>query len=231
MTQKIVTEPEFPGVDEIKYLNIAMKKSDCAVFTHYVPFIFVNNPKKINLRSLQVASGMGMIYFRTGAEDKARKIGNLFTWLDFHYTNFLEAGLVKKNEPAAHRSSNVKPSGSTCTELFIPTGIEPHDGIEYILMQKGLKHVALFEHSLPIEFLTNPLQIDMDYIEFKNGSGRIYYTAGHEVSARELKKEMGKSEDFFKPDHIRRVGRILGYQHTDIELFIEYCNEHFKFYA
>jgi hypothetical protein len=230
MTKKAYKNPEFPTINEIKYLNIAKKKNDCAVFTDYIPLVFIRNPHKVKLGSIQFASGLGMIYFRLGAEDKARKIGNLFSDLDFHYANFMGAIAPPQRKFSAELHESMK-SSLKCTEYFIPSGLKPHDGIEYVLMNKGFKHVAMFEYSLPIEFLTNPLRIEMKYIDFNNGNGRIYYTPGHEFSANELRKEIVRTDNIYDEIHIRRVGSFLGYQRNDIEQYIEYCSESRDFYA
>ncbi len=231
MSQTCVIDSEYPSVEEIKYFYLADKKCDFAVYMNHIPLIFLRNPRKVNLCSVQIASGMGMIFFRAGVEDKARKIGNLFSELDFYYSNFLTSGsrVVNRNSP----ESSVEDAQDTksCTELFIPTGIDPHDGIEYVLMSKGLKHVALFEYSLPIEFLTNPLKIDLHHKDYKNGRGRIYYKPGHEFSANELRKELNNSTNPYDEEHIRRVGRLLGYPNPDIEQFIGFCRDLREFYA
>lgn len=227
MSQTCVIDSEYPTIEEIKYFHLADKKSDCAVYIKDIPLIFIRNPRKINLGHIQFASGLGIIFFRVGAEDKARKIGNLFSELDGNYSDFLNPG---SNSP--ERSPEDAPPTKSCTELLIPTGIEPHDGIEYVLMSKGLKHVALFEYSLPIEFLTNPLKMDLHHKDYKKGRGRIYYTPGHEFSANELRKELNSSStNPYDEDRIRRVGRILGYPNPDIEQFIEFCRNVQDFYA
>lgn len=230
MTEHSLTDSDFPTIDEVKYYKIALKKCDCAIFTKYIPLIFIRNPKKIKLGTLQFASGMGLIFFRLGAEDKARKLKNLYSEMELDYINFMTAGSGALSEPNDARLKE-KVSKSMCKDLFIPTGIEPHDGCEYVLMHKGLKHLALFEYSLPIEFINNPLKIELNRLDYKNGQGVIYYLHGYEFSAKELRKELNRTTNHYDEDHIRRVGRFLGYHISDIEQFVEYCRDRRKFYA
>lgn len=231
MSMKPPAQPEFPGVDEMKYLNIVAKKQFCAVFTGAIPLIFLRNPKGINLRSLQVGAGCGMVFFRAGAEDEARKLSNLFADFDCYYSRFVASS---NTDMKSLKSGQKRPCSpypyQACTVYTIPTGIEPHDGIEYALMQKALKNVALFDHFIPIEFVINPLRLEMKYLEYKEGSGRIYFRPGHEVSANELKKLLTQPANPLDEKLNRRIGQLLGYQHADIEQFLSYMRDLSDFY-
>lgn len=231
MSDQAISHSGFPTIDEIKYNRMANKKLDCVVYARSIPVIFLRNPKRLNLRSFQTAAGSAMIFFLAGSEEKALKISNLFADFDCYYSSFLAAGLSVLNGDSPKLKRYNISSTRSCTGYRIPTGIEPHEGIEYALMQKGLKCVAMFEYCIPIEFITNPLQLDIKYLDFNNGQGRIYYKSGHEISAKELSNELSKSISPFDEDHIRRVGRLLGYQNADIEQYIEYCRDLHNFYG
>lgn len=232
MSIKTPAQREFPSIDEIKYFNIVAKKQFCAVFTGAIPLIFLRNPKRINLRSLQVGAGCGMVFFRAGAEDEAKKISNIFADFDCYYSRFLASGEtdMRSVKSGLRRSCTFSPS-QACTVYTIPTGIEPHDGIEYALMQKALKNVALFESHVPIEFVVNPLRLELKYLEYREGSGRIYFRQGHEVSAIELKKLLTQPANPFDEKLNRRIGQLLGYQHADIEQFLNYLRDRNDYFA
>lgn len=231
MNDRIIVSSEFPTIQEIKYMSLVEKKIDCVVYTGVIPVIFLINPKRINLRTMQIAAGYGMIFFRAGAEEKAKKISNIFAEFDCYYSNFLAAGLSSLNEKSSRQRVCNTRTLQKCTGYYIPTGIDPHEGIEYALMQKKLKNVALFEDVIPIEFIINPLGLEIKHLDYKEGLGRIYYLPGFEMSAVELKKELSKTTDTFDEHHIRLVGRLLGYQHTDIEQFLALLRERDDFYA
>lgn len=230
MSKNCNLEPEYPTLSEMKYFNIALKKIDCAVFLGDIPLVFITNPKKVQMGSLQFASGMGMVFFRLGAEKEAKKITNLYAELDNHYLTFTGEFVGHVNENKPPQMNQHAEAIRTEKDYAIPSGIEPHDGIEYALMHKGLKKIALFEYSLPIEFLTNPLKIELDYMDYKHGQGRIYFKPESKFFANELRKELNRNKNPFNEDHIHRVGRFLGYKTSDIEDFIDYCQSLVNFY-
>ncbi|MGJ0194560.1 hypothetical protein ACR6A7_19770 [Pantoea sp. RRHST58] len=231
MNNHAISSSDFPTIDEIKYVSLVERKISCVVYTGMIPLIFLVNPKRIDLRAIPIASGYGMIFFRPGAEGEVQKISNIFDDFDRNYANFQAAGWHGVDEKSSSDKSNDTSTLQKCAGFSVPTGIDPHEGIEYALMQKKLKNVALFEHFIPVEFITDPLGLEMKYIDYKEGMGRIYYLPGFEISALELKKELSKAIAPYDEHHIRLVGRLLGYQHTDIEQFLALLRKRDDFYA
>ena len=215
--------PPFRSIDEARYMSLAEKKCDCAVFTSHIPDIFVRNPKRIHLRSVDIASTSGIIFYRPEAEEKARKISNIFSDFDYKFSGLLSSRLKAAGKQLPGLSASDKTSLQACSVMALPGGICPHDGIEYALMQKKLKHIAWFEGLIPVEFITNPLKVDFDYLDLKQNAGRIYYLPGFEITARELRKILIKRCKGFDENSVRLIGRLLGYQPADIETFIYYC--------
>lgn len=87
MSDQAMSHSGFPTIDEIKYISMANKKLDCVVYARSIPVIFLINPKRLNLRSVQTAAGSAMIFFRAGAEEKSLKISNLFADFDWALLN------------------------------------------------------------------------------------------------------------------------------------------------
>ncbi|MFJ5159690.1 hypothetical protein ACIP6T_11005 [Pantoea sp. NPDC088449] len=231
MIQKILDGTNFPSIDEMRYVHIAEKKQDFAVYTGMIPVVFLNNPRKINLHSLQISSGYGMVFFRSGAEQKVKSICNIFSGFDCYYSTHFSQKLGQTDDWPLAEGDSIKPAAKSCNQYILPTGLEPHEGIEYPLMHKALKHVAIFEYFIPVEFITNPLCLDLKFIEYKGGSGRIYYRPGHDITAKELKKEVSNNINPYDEEHVRRIGRLLGYQPSDIAHLIDYIRDREKFYA
>lgn len=231
MNNHVTGNSDFPTLEEIKYASLAERKINCVVYTGAIPLIFLVNPKGIDLRAIQIASGYGMIFFRPGAEEEAQKISNIFDDFDRNYAHFLAAGWRGVEEKSSREKAGDTNSPKKCAGYSVPTGIDPHEGIEYALMQKKLKSVAHFEYFVPVEFITNPLGLEMKHVDYKEGMGRIYYLPGFEISATELKYELSKDADPFNEHRIRLVGRLLGYQHTDIEQFLAFVRARENFYS
>lgn len=231
MNNHVIGSSDFPSIEELKYTNLAERKINCVVYTGAIPLIFLVNPKGIALRAIPIASGYGMIFFRPDAGEEAQKISNIFDDFDRNYAKFLAAGWHGVDEKSSSENAGDTISPKKCAGYSVPTGIDPHEGIEYALMQKRLKSVAHFEYFVPVEFITNPLGLEMKYVDYKAGLGRIYYLPGFEISATELKNELSKDADPFSEHRIRLVGRLLGYQHTDIDQFLAFVRARENFYS
>lgn len=112
--------------------------------------------------------------------------------------------------------------------LRLPKGIGPHEGIEFDLMQGGLKNVAMFTDYIPSEadeiiqrnnFHVIKLERDFDGREFFT---TIIYRDGFSDLAKELSDIIKSEPSSF--DHVveRRIGELLSYSDTEIDVYIAF---------
>jgi hypothetical protein len=110
----------------------------------------------------------------------------------------------------------------------LPPGIGPHEEMEFLLMKKGLKYVAMFPEYIPPgvdDFLDDEI-----FSSFSIQNRRIRYSfetlfvyrRSHESEARELAQIMstyGKKQRF-DPALERRIGQILCYSEKEITAWL-----------
>jgi hypothetical protein len=106
----------------------------------------------------------------------------------------------------------------------LPPEIGPHEGKEFALMNRGLKHVAMFPDFIP-DGLDDFLRDDTfsfffdRFTTIRHRSFRLFvYRKSHDSQARELAyilSTYGKKQRF-DPALERRIGQILGYSEKEI---------------
>lgn len=123
----------------------------------------------------------------------------------------------------------VKNEGFMNTKL--PEGIGPHEGREFELMQDGAKDLALFVELKPDGFESFVEQSSFAAIEFvsppKMGISVpvwIVWRLGFENEATQLREEYETATvGDWSTDRERRIGRLLGYSSSDIEVYIRHA--------
>ena len=112
--------------------------------------------------------------------------------------------------------------------LPLPKEIGPHEGIEFDLMQDGLKNVAMFTDYIPSEadeiiqrnnFHVIKLKRDFDGREFFT---TIIYRDGFSDLAKELSDIIKSEPSIFDPVIERRIGELLSYSDTEIDAYIAF---------
>ena len=112
--------------------------------------------------------------------------------------------------------------------LPLPKEIGPHEGIEFDLMQDGLKNVAMFTDYIPSEadeiiqrnnFHVIKLKRDFDGREFFT---TIIYRDGFSDLAKELSDIIKSEPSSFDPVIERRIGELLSYSNTEIDVYIAF---------
>ena len=112
--------------------------------------------------------------------------------------------------------------------LPLPKEIGPHEGIEFDLMQDGLKNVAMFTDYIPSEadeiiqrnnFHVIKLKRDFDGREFFT---TIIYRDGFSDLAKELCDIIKSEPSSFDPVIERRIGELLSYSDTEIDVYIAF---------
>ena len=112
--------------------------------------------------------------------------------------------------------------------LPLPKEIGPHEGIEFDLMQDGLKNVAMFTDYIPSEadeiiqrnnFHVIKLKRDFDGREFFT---TIIYRDGFSDLAKELSDIIKSEPSSFDPVIERRIGELLSYSDTEIDVYIAF---------
>lgn len=116
--------------------------------------------------------------------------------------------------------------------MSLPSGIGPHEGIEFDLLIAGRKNVALF-----FDYEPDGVSAFSDSEEYvverhraihKNGlpyTVLIIYRVGYEGDAHKLISYALDQSSKFDPDRERDIGRILSYADWEIEAFIEHHME------
>ena len=107
--------------------------------------------------------------------------------------------------------------------------IGPHEGVEFILFDRGEKHVIYFNwDSWPEEYFAAAKLVGAKSLKFSEQDSEeesyIFYRHGHEAEAEELRdiilsRFTKYNDDFDEKEH--RIGEILGYTKDDVELFIK----------
>ncbi len=106
--------------------------------------------------------------------------------------------------------------------------IGPHTGIEFILFDRGEKHVIYFNwDSWPEEQFAAAELVGAKKLKFSESgswkSSYIFYRSDHEAEATELRDIVVSGltlhdDDFESKEY--RVGEILGYTKEDVALYI-----------
>ncbi len=139
-------------------------------------------------------------------------------------------------------------------ETYIPQGVNPHQGIEWQLMQKGQKQLALFalhHESLPDEFQSNhPFQqmlIECDAHEssrkqknkkpnnkrrrgVKKLTFHIFFLANSHAQKQaqklaDLLQECYQADGRITPEIEKEIGQLLGYTDKDIETYLAWVEQ------
>lgn len=112
--------------------------------------------------------------------------------------------------------------------VLLPKEIGPHEGIEFDLMQDGLKNVAMFTDYIPSEadeiiqrnnFHVIKLKRDFEGREFFT---TIIYRDGFEALAEELSDIIKSEPSSFDPVIERRIGELLSYSDIEIDVYISF---------
>jgi hypothetical protein len=112
--------------------------------------------------------------------------------------------------------------------LPLPKEIGPHEGIEFDLMQKGLKNIAMFTDYLPSEadeiVKRNNFHVIKlrRYFEGREFFTTIIYRGGFSESAEELSDIIKSEPSSFDPVVERRIGELLSYSDVEIDVYIEF---------
>jgi hypothetical protein len=110
--------------------------------------------------------------------------------------------------------------------VLLPKEIGPHEGIEFDLMQDGLKNVAMFTDYIPSDademvqrnnFHVIKLPRDFDGREFFT---TIIYRDGYSDLATELSDIIKSEPSNFDPVRERRIGELLSYSDVEIDVYI-----------
>lgn len=111
--------------------------------------------------------------------------------------------------------------------------IGPHEGREFELMDRGVKHVALFYDIIPDDYVRYKALDDYDAIEWAqpishpdgydvNIAYRILFRKSHQKQAERLHQlQQMLHEGHYKLDHEYEVGAILGYPKAAIEYYVK----------
>ncbi|AEF54220.1 hypothetical protein [Marinomonas posidonica] len=106
--------------------------------------------------------------------------------------------------------------------------IGPHEGVEFILFDRGEKHVIYFNWDCwPEDYFAAAKLVGAKTMRFTEPDGEkesyIFYRDGYEEKAEELKsiilsKHTVDDSDFEEKEY--RIGEILDYKKEDVALFI-----------
>lgn len=216
----LVTHSEKNISTSVNYFYQRMSRNDCQFiyFPYDIPLEFIKNPSEIRMQMISLSGLRGGIFYKPGA---------------LHEAYQLYLALCLLNKEGAKRSG-LSPSPelhsddehSTLLGAFkgkIPDqgGVDPHEGIEYLLMYTGQKSLACFYGAVPCEFHLNPLLIKMHQIETPCGDGIIYYVSGKEEKAAMLVEELNQLTSELDFVGHRRIGKLLGYKKADIDEYIK----------
>jgi hypothetical protein len=113
----------------------------------------------------------------------------------------------------------------------LPEGVGPHEGREFELMQAGVKDLALFVELKPDGLESFVEQSEFAAVEFvsppKMGISVpvwIVWRLGFENEATQLREEYETATvGDWSTDRERRIGRLLGYSRSDIEVYIQHA--------
>ncbi len=134
-------------------------------------------------------------------------------------------------------------------DTYIPQGINPHQGVEWQLMQAGQKKLALFAlhlETLPIEFASNQsfatldLCINRDYKpsgkqrQTKRRRGakqlifKIFYQPDALQQAQKLEQilmQCYQADGKITAEAERQIGALLGYESEDITVYLTWVEQ------
>jgi len=106
--------------------------------------------------------------------------------------------------------------------------IGPHEGVEFILFDRGEKHVIYFNwDSWPEAYLAAAKLVGAETLIFtepgSESESYIFYRREYEIEAKELRdiilSGFTKHDDDFETKEYR-IGEILGYTKEDVALYI-----------
>jgi hypothetical protein len=112
----------------------------------------------------------------------------------------------------------------------LPPGIGPHEGQEFDLMKRGVKHVAMFINYTPDyidEFLSDDSFSSLSVLHDRSKFSYfrlIVYHKSHEAQAQELADIVAT---YGEAPHIdsameRRIGQILSYSEEEISAWLKH---------
>lgn len=105
--------------------------------------------------------------------------------------------------------------------LIPPTGVGPHEFVEYELMASGEKHLAMFSDLIPAAFVHDPCELELGMITSDDKTCTVYYRQGHrEAAERLLALNLSSYGKGFVPEIEREIGRLLGYEDWQIDAFL-----------
>ena len=197
-----------------------MKNKYCFVyFPGDIPLTFIKNPLRIRMHFIPSTGRRGGIFYRPDVLHEAYQLYLALCLID---TMDINRGASKN-----HLIPDVNRWDELISRAFkgrVPNqgGLDPHDGIEYILMHTGQKHISWFTGAIPSEFHLNPLCIKMSHIYTPCGLGLIYYIEGQEEKARLLFEELKCIQSENNPERTKRIGKLLGYAIEDIDEFVDF---------
>ncbi|WP_182057133.1 hypothetical protein [Pantoea sp. ME81] len=211
-------------IDEAKnkdyfYKRMSGKDGRLVYFPGNLPVTFIKNPLNLKMQLITLEGCGGGIFYKPEALHDAYQLYLAITLL-------VEA----QRRCRGLGSALPKPSDSqevSVLEAFkgkIPNqgGLDPHAGLEYLLMYTKQKKVAYFLHSIPSEFYSNPLGLSLRQRDTPCGLGVIYYVEGKEKEAENLFFEIKSSKSALDFDANTRIGKILGYKSDDIDEYNEF---------
>ncbi|MCH9844341.1 MAG: hypothetical protein K0U39_02425 [Alphaproteobacteria bacterium] len=135
-------------------------------------------------------------------------------------------------------------------DIYIPQAVNPHQGLEWQLMQKGEKHIALFalhHETLPDEFAKDETFSSLtleciahqqrgtkkrDTKKRRRGAKqlifKIFFTPSKQQDAQKLYQLLEscyQSDSKITPDIERKIGQLLGYRDEDIKIYLQWVQQ------
>ena len=118
---------------------------------------------------------------------------------------------------------------------MLPKEIGPHEGIEFELIEKGVKHLALFGFDYPNnDHYEHASRLKLNVLKFGHNfpslssdlKNVVFYRDGYKDQADELVKSVKLAST--RPSNWEeleyKIGSLLGYSHHETTVFIQ----HFK---
>ena len=131
-------------------------------------------------------------------------------------------------------------------DIYIPQAVNPHQGLEWQLMQKGEKHIALFalhNETLPDDFTQSESfpSLTLECIahqqrrpnkQRRRGAKqlifKIFFTPDKQQDAQtlyQLLESCYQSDSKITPQIERKIGQLLGYKNEDIETYLQWVQQ------
>ncbi len=127
-------------------------------------------------------------------------------------------------------------------DIYIPQAVNPHQGLEWQLMQKGEKHIALFalhHETLPDEFAKNETfpSLTLECIAHQQKQRRrgakqlifkIFFNPAKQQDAQKLYQLLEscyQPDSKITPDIERKIGQLLGYKTEDIDAYLQWVQQ------